>query len=141
MAQKQKAPTPPDIKALRHRIDHWRHTRKKITPMPEELWTEAVSLARRYGLGPVARGLRVDYGTLKIRYDLSSGAADQDSEPRSPGSSGFVEIDWPPVQRSTDAPVTVELSAPDGAKLTVLLSGPAASTVMDLAEAFWRRGA
>lgn len=138
MAQKQQAPTPPEIEALRRRIDHWRRTRKKITPMPEELWSEAVSLARRYGLGSVARGLRVDYGTLRIRYDQSSS---EDSEPHSPSSSDFVEIDWPPVQSSTDAPVTVELSAPDGAKLTVRLSGQVSSTVMDLADAFWRRGA
>ncbi len=142
MAQKQQAPTPSETEALRRRIDHWRRTRKKLSPMPEELWRQAVSLAGRYGLGPVARGLRVDYGTLKIRYDQSSSAGSETgSETGSPAGGDFVEIALPPLPEIPEGPVTVELSAPDGAKLTVHLTGSAAPTVMGLADAFWRRGA
>lgn len=139
MPRKQPAPPPPEIEALQRRVVHWRRTRRQFSPMPEELWREAVSLAARYGLGPVARGLGVDYGTLKRRFNQSSPGST--SERQSSPAEEFVEIALPALSKSPEAMVTVELSAPDGSKLTVHLSGSAGPTVLDLAAAFWRRGA
>ena len=138
MPRKQPAPTPPEIEALQRRVVHWRSTRKQFSPMPEELWREAISLAARYGLGRVARGLGVDYGTLKSRYNQASRT---EAEPSSSGEAEFVELALPRLPKSAEAPVTVELAAPDGSKLTVHLSGSAGPTVLDLVDAFWRRGA
>ena len=138
MAPKQLTPALSDLAARRRRIDHWRSTREQFSPMPEELWREAVSLAARYGLGRVARSLGVDYGTLKSRYNQASRT---EAEPSSSGAAEFVELALPRLPKSAEAPVTVELAAPDGSKLTVHLSGSAGPTVLDLVDAFWRRGA
>lgn len=136
MAQKQQTPTHQDIVALRNRIDQWRQNRTKNSPMPEELWRQAVALARQQGLGPVSRGLRVDYGKLKIRYDQ---LADHDSGPIPTFSDGFVEIDRAHLASPNDTTVTLELSAPDGAKLVVRLNGREPVDLLGLAQAFWRR--
>jgi hypothetical protein len=37
--------------------------------MPAALWAAAIILARQHGLYTTARGLRVDYGSLKKRLD------------------------------------------------------------------------
>jgi len=80
----------------------------------------------------------VDYGTLKSRYNQASRT---EAEPSSSGAAEFVELALPRLPKSAEAPVTVELAAPDGSKLTVHLSGSAGPTVLDLVDAFWRRGA
>ena len=44
---------------LRGRIERWRCTRAKRSPMPAELWTAATELAQELGVYRVARELRV----------------------------------------------------------------------------------
>jgi hypothetical protein len=65
-------PTSTDLttatETIRARIAQWRETRThRGAPMPAPLWSAAVDLARRHGVGPTARGLGVDYATLKRR--------------------------------------------------------------------------
>lgn len=133
MAQNQQTPPSQDIAALRIRIDQWRQTRTKTAPMPEELWHQAVALARLHGLGPVSRGLRVDYGKLKARVEQAP------EENPSLKSTGFVELDRAHLASPHDTAVTLELSAPDGAKLVVRLNGCEPMDLLGLAQAFWRR--
>lgn len=52
---------------LRARIERWRSTRAKCSPMPAELWTAATELARGLGAYRVAQELRIGYGTLRER--------------------------------------------------------------------------
>ena len=47
---------------LRRRIERWRWTRAKRSPMPPELWMAATDLARELGAYRVARELGVGYG-------------------------------------------------------------------------------
>jgi len=37
--------------------------------MPAGLWAEAILMARRHGVAPTARVLRIDYASLKRRLD------------------------------------------------------------------------
>ena len=103
MGRMKHAPVLPEIKAVGARIERWRRSRRKLGPMPAELWHAAISLAKEHGVGPVARGLRVDHGGLKRRMD-ERGAA---------GATG-AESEWPatfvvstPVLTLTDSPVRI----------------------------------
>ena len=65
-----------DIADVRERIDRWRATRTKRSPMPEPLWAAAVRLAQTHGIYPIARRLPVNYESLKGRVvDATSGSA------------------------------------------------------------------
>lgn len=152
MTRHRNASIPPDMKALGQRIDLWRKTRQKRGPMPAELWDSAIALAEKYGVYSTARGLPVDFGGLKRRCDQSaevSRTAIQTCETSSLGTPSressetyqFVEIDAAQVmEMPSSSKVSVELSAPDGATMTVRLEGGAGVDVIGLAGAFWKRG-
>ena len=53
------------ITQLRASIQEWRRSRKTLGTMPENLWTSAARLAREFGVGEIARALKIDYGKLK----------------------------------------------------------------------------
>ena len=57
MARRTRTGLSAGVKHLQARIEQWRTTRERRTAMPPELWTEAVKLAQRYGVYPVARWL------------------------------------------------------------------------------------
>jgi hypothetical protein len=47
------------------RLEEWRQNRQGRAAIPEELWSAAIEVARRDGLGRTAAALRLDYGKLK----------------------------------------------------------------------------
>ena len=51
------------------RLKRWREGHGSRTRLPEELWAEAVGLARQEGLYRTARSLGLDYGNLKRRVE------------------------------------------------------------------------
>jgi len=110
---------------LRGRIERWRCTRAKRSPMPAELWSAATDLARGLGASRVARELGIGYGALKDRLggDGESGGA---------GAPAFVAVDGAAL--FTPAPATgrgeVELSDGSGLKVVIRL---AAGQVVDVA--------
>jgi len=46
--------------AVRQRFDDWRQTRRRRLPIPEELWGEALALARAHGVNRTAQALRLN---------------------------------------------------------------------------------
>jgi hypothetical protein len=75
------------------RLEEWRQGRRyKRAAIPDELWSAAVEVARRDGLGRTAATLRLDYGKLK-RLMM--------------GADG--------VEKKTASPSFMELIAPDAA--------------------------
>jgi hypothetical protein len=107
--------------------------------MPEDLWAEAVRLARSEGAYAVARDLQLSYGTLRKRLGRTMKAGDQ---PRRPGSAvkGFVELEGGELLGTLSAGGSVvELTRSDGAKLVVRLAGAEALDVVALSEAFFAR--
>ena len=53
------------VEEVRVRLEEWRRSRQKGTAIPNELWSAAIEVARRDGLGRTAAALRLDYGKLK----------------------------------------------------------------------------
>ena len=120
-----------DLNQLRHQLDRWRQSQSGATRLPEALWTSAAALALTHGVGPVARALRLDYNKLKRQMPAPAAAAPLAAAP-------FVEVrprEWLP-QAATAC--RIELSDPQGAKMTVELPCDPA-TVVGVAQAFWSR--
>lgn len=120
-----------DVEALRDRIEHWRQTRRKRSPMPSELWDAAATAARRHGVHYVARELCLNHTPLKKR------AMDNQHDDK----CGFVEVDLGKavgVQGAMEA--VVELVGSDGTRLTIKTVGTDVPDVLGLAREFWSRG-
>jgi len=116
-------------------IGQWRTNRVKRGPMPEDLWTASVRLARKHGLWRTSRELRVNYDYLKSRY---SAAGDT---PCGGAKGAFVELRAAtvPAAAAAGSPGTViELSHGD-ARMVLRLAAGASLDVGGLAAAFWSR--
>ena len=141
MRAKRRSGISVDIADVCERIDRWRATRTKRSPMPEPLWDAAVSLAKTHGIYPIARRLPVNYESLKGRVAAATRAREGRVATRSVAS--FVEL--PPTALLPGAlPPTgpsVELGDARGATLTIRLGSGERLDVVGLASAFWTRRA
>ena len=94
------------------------------------------SLARSYGLSPVAQALRVNYSGLK-RHRLA-GPPPQGCGTGT-GAPAFVEVPvgaWPGASQWV-----LELEERDGCKLTLRMPPSASAAVLALAQGLWRHRA
>lgn len=105
--------------------------------MPEPLWEAAVAAAREHGVWSVSRALGVNYQSLKTRVEgVVRGGRGGASL-----AASFVELDGAQVLGEPGREVTtLELSRPDGARLTIRFEGRGQVDLPALAEAFWRSG-
>jgi hypothetical protein len=123
---------PVAVTNLRERIEHWRSTRAKRGRMPPDLWSEAARLARRHGIHPVAKALRLNYEALKAQ---GNGAKRKRYVPSL--GPNFVQLDPLP---SFPSPCSiVEVESPGGAKMIIRLAGVPTLDVVALIESFWSR--
>jgi hypothetical protein len=65
MMTERKSGDIPGIDEVRARFEDWRHTRRGKARIPDELWSAAITVARRDGINQTAAALRLDGGTLK----------------------------------------------------------------------------
>lgn len=121
-----------DLQQLRRRLDAWRaRCRAPQGRIPEALWNAAVGRARRAGVEPVAAALHLNVAALRRRVEVAAAAT-----PAASVTPAFIDL-------GLVAPATtcqLEVEAPDGAKLSIRMTGP----VPDLAgllAAFGRRRA
>ncbi len=132
-------PAPAGVQRVRQRIEHWRKTREKRSPMPEPLWRAAVGLAQRDGVYSISRALQLNYQTLQARLAMA-GAGVKPPRP-APAPEGFVELGATlPMPAAARSESVLELSDGEGAKLLIRL--PASGSDLDverLAEVFWSR--
>lgn len=82
---RKNAPIGEEFLVLRHRLAEWRKGHSRRTPLPDDIWTAAVELARRHGVYRTARSLPIDYVNLRKRL---TGAA----PPTSVARPEFVEV-------------------------------------------------
>jgi hypothetical protein len=123
-----------NVVAVRARIEHWRKTRGKRGPMPEELWASAVSLVPEHGLYRISFDLKLSYESLRVRM---ARAASRSEEPPA-RRDGFVEVEA--AQLVAVAPCSsavVELSRADGARVVLRLSGSGPVDLVGLAKILW----
>ena len=123
---------PRQAETLRKRIERWRATRKRISPMPKELWAAAADLAKDHGVLRIARALRVDFGALKKRVKAA-----EERFAAGPDTAGFIEL--PPFATSRSGEAVLELTDDSGAKMICRVLGKPEVDVVGLANAFWRR--
>jgi hypothetical protein len=121
----------PSPESLRDRIEDWRRSSGgRGRRIPEQLWVEAVEVARVHGVRDAARLLRLDRRRLERRVEGESGAL----------AAEFVEI--PSVAVGPPA-IEVEFVGADGDRVRVAIPGgarePGAIDVVALAQAFWSR--
>ena len=122
------------LSQLRRRIERWRWTRAKRSPMPPELWKAATELARELGACRVARELGVGYGSLMDRVGAPGGTGQRAAE-------AFVELDGASLFSAAPAPERseVELSDASGTRMVIRLAADQAVDVGALLAVF-RRG-
>ena len=123
-----------NVKAVGNRIEKWRRTRKKRSPMPEQLWLEAAVLAKSHGVYRISQALRVAYEPLR-RWTAKTGQLEAKKQA---DTAGFVEVALPGAAAKETGPV-VELADGDGAKLTIRLPAHSRVDVAGLASAWWSR--
>jgi hypothetical protein len=119
------------FEAVRQRLEDWRQTRRPSSPIPEELWGEAVALARQFGVNRTAQALRLSYASLKQRLEASVHTEPATAPPPKPT---FVEL-IPPIPASM-AECTVELERPGEAVMRIHLKSASLPDVEALARMF-----
>ena len=125
----------PDILKVRHQIDEWRQSPTRSRRMPQELWAAAIDLAKEHGVSLVSRSLKIGYTDLKhhVRGDKKPSSRAK----RRQGSTDFVELR--PQQltlESNSSSSTLEVTSPDGGKMTVRFSAGSSFDLPALVSAF-----
>lgn len=122
---------PNELVSLQRRVEAWRAQglgrKRKI---PEELWDDAVSVARTSGLYATARALRFEYHKLKVRAGRPARSAPS-------RKTEFVAFSVSPPPGGTK--LVVDLVGRDGEQMRIDVSGAGAMDTVALVEAFWRR--
>lgn len=122
------------IDKLRGRIERWRETRKKRSPMPERLWAEATELGQMHGVYRISQDLSVNYDSLRARVERSGPVSSKGPKKRrrtrktvDSGQPKFVELQTIPALDASEAMgAVVEVQDATGSKLTIRL-GPAST--------------
>jgi hypothetical protein len=116
---------------VKEQFEHWRKTKQHRSPIPEELWNAATSLAGKHSPHEISKALNLTYAKLKKRIALSS------SSQTSP-SPDFVKLGvvHPPV---TPSSCVLEVSDKHGASMKVSMTGAPCLDVLELVQAFWVR--
>ena len=101
-----------EIGRVRARFEQWRKTRSRKSPIPEELWSMAIQVARRKGVGRTAQELHLDGGKLK-RLLIAADSGRRKRQRR----TGFVELIAPaPI---ADPGCVIEFETAGGSKMRV----------------------
>ena len=116
-----------DLDEARTRFENWRQSRRGKQPIPDELWSVAMEVARRDGVNPTAVALHLDGGKLKRRMAAADAVAGKAVPPT------FVELLAPSVGLRE---CTIELEGRNG-KLRIHWKGATAADVAALSRALW----
>ena len=120
------------LMAVQRRVEAWRRTSGgRGSRIPEELWNEAVEIARVAGVNATARALRFNYERLKERAGQASGK-------QSGKASQFVALELP--RLNGGANLVVDLAGREGYQMRLELSGLSGTEVVALAQTLWKKG-
>lgn len=123
---------PREVVRVHERFERWRQGHRSRARIPEDLWSEAVELAREHGVNAMARVLRLDYYGLKKRLDGNGGSG---RHVKAETKAGFVEL----LPAAAGPECVVELENASGAKLKLQLRGHAVPDLITLSHIFWDR--
>lgn len=122
---------PGDLEQLRRRFEEARSTKKLRARLPEPLWAAAAELAKRYGVHPTARALRLDYMGLRKRVENQAAPKRKRAAAAPPN---FMEFVAPGAQAVTNC--TMEVESAQGGKLRLELKAVATTELANLIRAF-----
>ena len=138
MGSERTANLPAGLEGVRRRLERWRGRRKARPRIAEPLWTAAVKMAETHGIHRTAKTLRLDYYSLKKRFERK--AAGGDDVPDKRVAATFLELPaaaWAGSGLSFGE-CTLELENTGGAKMRVHLKGVAAPDLTALGRSFWQ---
>ena len=118
------------MEAARTRFEHWRSSRSRKSPIPDELWTLAIDAARQQGVNRAAQQLRLDAGKLKRLL-----IAVDPRRPKAPRQPRFVELIAPAAAVSPEC--VIEFESATGSKMRIHWKTAAAPDWANLLRA-WR---
>jgi hypothetical protein len=120
-----------DLEHLRRRFEEFRSAQPGHKRLPEALWAAAAELAKRYGVNPTARALRLEYGGLRKRVENQVRPKRKRATTTPPNFMEFVAPGAKPVTNCT-----VEVESTQGSKLRLELRAVATAELADLIRAF-----
>lgn len=141
MRKKQSREMPPDLEQVRVRFEHWRRTRLKLGPIPQELWQAAISLAQKYGMGPVASALHLNHSVLRERAQEAAALTLPDTRDQ-PSTEKTHFLPFPSLSLfspPSSQESVIELKDPQGTTLTLRLPSEKPLDLLALVQAFWSR--
>jgi len=124
MGRPKREPLPAGVEETLARMETWRRTRKSGEGMSEDLWSEAVSWAKHFGVNPVCRTLGLSYTDLKRRLGTGHKVLRYCPDPVQPT---FVELNGSNFLGDLQVGPVLEVTNPDGGRM--LLRLPAGSLV------------
>ncbi len=122
-----------DLAQAAAQFAQWRRRRLAGDRIPGPLWQSAVELARRYGLCPTAKALKLGYYSLKER--LEEQAPLQEGSPNSALRAAFVELPAAPLSVASEC--TIELEKPGGSRMRIQLKNSGMPDLAALSHLFW----
>jgi hypothetical protein len=122
---------PDDVQQLRRRFDEFRNAQPARSRLPETLWAAAAELAKRYGVNPTARALRLDYTGLRKRVENRDRPKPKKGAAPPPA---FMELLTPMSGAVTNC--SVEVESVQGGTLRLELKAVATTELANLIRAF-----
>ena len=138
MKREKTKPRSTRLAQMFERVERWRASRESLrSRVPEELWSQAVEVARVDGVWATSKALRFNYCNLQRRLASAPKARGASIEPV---ATEFVEIPRSAIATlpSADAKVIVELVGPRNDRMRIE-ADPRALDVAALVRAFWSR--
>lgn len=121
-SQSTRARTDARIEKVGSELAEWRRSHRPPTPLPEQLWHQAVELAGEHGAYKIARALRLDYAVLKRRLGKAAWAV---PSPEGGSVATFVEVVAP--FSGSIGECALEVDAPEGGRMRVVMKNVPAS--------------
>ena len=136
MSPRSRTILPRALSKAGRKFDQWRRRHPKHTRLPEELWPEAVGLAREHGVYQTALALGVNYRSLKKR--VAEAPVDPPTVART--APEFIEL-LPGIMPSGFMECAVEWTDANGATVRMHLKGAGAADLASLANVLRGNGA
>ena len=128
MATKARGEVPAGMRGISRRFQRWRSSHQGRLPIPERLWAAAAEAARKHGVFPTAKVLRLEYGKLRRMAE----AARPSKRPTAPPTT-FLELMSPQAGVSE---CLIELEGPRG-KMRIQWKGATGADLAGLSRVLW----
>jgi len=135
MSRVKLAPLPAEFGSTIARFQAWRKIRKNGTPIPAQLWAEAVDWAKRAGTNRICRALGLGFTDLKKRVGQGQGLC-RLPEPVKPT---FIEMDGRRLLGAPTAGAVLEVFSPDGGRMVLHLPDGSPVDTLGLVVSFMGR--